>query len=253
MFKHAIVKTPGRSLQDGITSADLGVPDFDTAVKQHEDYTAALKRSGLGVTVLEADDGYPDSVFVEDPAVLIPECAVITRPGAAQRRGECDAIETALRNRFDRIERIESPAVLDGGDVLQIDDRFFVGLSARTDEAGVAQFAGIVGEYGYSVESVTVKEMLHLKSGAACLADNTIVLSGEFVGNPAFADFRTIALSENEAYCANCIRVNDFVVIPAGYPMSKALIENEGFSVIEVDVSEYRKLDGGISCLSLRF
>jgi dimethylargininase len=252
IFKYAIVKTPGRSLVDGITAANLGKPDYDTALRQHAEYIAALEHCNLEVTVLEPDEGYPDSVFVEDPVVLIAECAIITRPGAPQRRGECDGIETALREWYDKIERIKPPAVLDGGDVLQIEDRFFIGQSARTDEVGIRQFASIVGEYGYSVESVPVDEMLHLKSGAAYLGDDAVVVSGEFVGNLAFDNYRTIGLSKDETYCANCVRLNDYVIIPAGYPRSKGLITDAGFEVIEVNVSEYRKLDGGISCLSLR-
>jgi dimethylargininase len=253
MFTKAIVKIPGHSLLDGITAADLGVPDYEKALRQHAEYIAALYQCGLEVTVLEADERYPDSVFVEDTAVLIPECAVIARPGAPQRRGEVDAIEAALRTRYDVIERIEPPAIFDGGDVLQIDDRFLIGISARTDEEGIKRFAGIVGEYGYSVDAVEVKETLHFKSGAAYLGDNAVVLSGEFVANPLFDRFRRIIFSEEGAYCANCVRINDYVVIPAGYPRSNKLIKDAGFDIIEVDVSEYRKLDGGISCLSLRF
>lgn len=253
MYKHAIVKTPGRSMIKGITAANMGKPDYEKALRQHDEYISALQRCGLDVTVLDTDKAYPDSVFVEDPAVLIPECAIITRPGAPQRRGECDAIEAELRERYDRIERIEPPAILDGGDVLQIGDRFYIGRSARTDEEGIKQFAGIVAKYGYPVESVPVNEMLHLKSGAAYPGENTVLLSGEFVGNPVFDRFRKVELPEEEAYCANCVRINDYVIIPAGYPRSRELISKVGFDVIEVDVSEYRKLDGGVSCLSLRF
>ncbi len=252
MFKYAIVKTPGRSMVDGITAANLGEPEYEKALRQHSEYIKALEQCGLEIIVLDADEAYPDSVFIEDPTVLIPECAVITRPGATQRQGERIAIEEALLERYDDIEHIEPPAILDGGDVLQIEDRFFIGRSARTDEKGIEQFADIVDKYGYSVESVPVKEALHLKSGTAYLGDNTVVLSGEFVDNPAFAVFNNIILPEKEAYCANCVRINDYVIIPAGYPHSRDLVSGAGFDVIEVDVSEYRKLDGGISCLSLR-
>jgi len=253
MFKHGLVRQPGWSLKAGITSANLGKPVYEKALEQHTQYIRALESCGLQVTVLPAVEEYPDSVFVEDTAVLTEKCAVITQPGALSRRGEEIPIREALRGFYTDIAAITLPGTLDGGDVMRVDDCFYVGLSARTNRAGAGQFAGILSGYGFRVITVQMEKFLHLKTGLSYLENNQLLISGEFIGRPEFDKFRHIKVDEAEGYAANSIWVNDMVLVPAGFPRTRAAITACGYRTLEVDVSEFRKLDGGLSCLSLRF
>jgi len=252
-FKNAVVRRPGRSMVDGITSAGLGKPAYEKALQQHDRYIEALERCGVEITLLAADERYPDSVFVEDAAVLTERCAVITYPGALSRQGEEVSIKEALKKFYTAVEEIKAPGALDGGDVMRVVNHFYVGLSARTNEHGARQFAEILNTYGYTASNVAIKKFLHLKSGLAYLENNNLLVAGEFIHHPEFAKFKRIVIDEPESYAANCIWVNENVLAPLGYPRTKAAIEQAGYKVIEVDVSEFRKLDGGLSCLSLRF
>jgi dimethylargininase len=253
MFKNAIVRKPGKSLINGITSANLGKPDYDKAAAQHAGYVAALKKCGVAVTVLEADEGFPDSVFVEDTAVVTARCAVITNPGAASRKGEEVAVKEALSGFHKNIECIRPPGTLDGGDVMMVGNHFYTGLSARTNREGASQLIHILENYGYSGSTVPLKKVLHLKTGLAYLENNTLMAAGEFIDLPVFETFDKICIDRSESYAANCIWVNGTVIMPAGFEKTKSAVENAGYGVLTVDVSEFRKLDGGVSCMSLRF
>ncbi len=255
MFKNVIVRTPCPAVTEGITSANLGKPVYAAALKQHAAYIAALKSCGVMVTVMEADPAYPDSCFVEDAAVLAERVAIITNPGAPSRKGEEQKVETLLRQFYqaDQIAHITAPGTLEGGDVMRVGDHFYVGISARTNAAGASQFLDILAKHGYSGETVAMREMLHLKTGLAYLEDGILLTAGEFVTHPVFAGFKRIEIDLADAYSANCIWVNGTVLVPAGYPATKAKIEAAGLKTLEVDTSEFRKLDGGLSCLSLRF
>lgn len=253
MFKQALVRQPGRSLTAGITSANLGKPIYEIALEQHAQYIRALESCGLKVTVLPAAEEYPDSVFVEDTAVLTEKCAVITLPGALSRRGEEVSIREALQGFFTDIAAIKPPGTLDGGDVMRVNDCFYVGLSARTNPAGAGQFADILSGYGFEVIAVQMEKFLHLKTGLSYLENNHLLISGEFIGRPGFDSFRQIRVDEAEGYAANSIWVNDNVLVPAGFPRTQEAIAACGYRTLEVKVSEFRKLDGGLSCLSLRF
>lgn len=252
-FTRAIVKKPGKSYVNGLTTSHLGTPDFELALKQHEAYIEALQKAGLTVTVLEADEEFPDSTFVEDTAVLTEKCAVITNPGADSRNGEIEAMKQVIPRFYDTIESIQSPGYLDGGDVMQVDDHFYIGLSSRTNREGAQQLKDILGKYGYGATIVPLQEFFHLKTGIAYLGNNTVVLAGEFIGSEDFRGFEQITVSKEDEYSANCIRINDFVIIPKGFEATKQKIAAAGYSVIECDMSEFRKQDGGLSCLSLRF
>lgn len=253
MFNKAIVRRPGNSLSAGITTADLGIPDIQLALKQHDQYIKALETCGLSVTVLEAQDAYPDSVFVEDTAVLTPHCAIITRPGAQSRQGEETTIHEALKSFYENIHTINSPGTLEGGDVMMVENHFYTGISARTNNDGADQFNNFLNKYGLTASTVPMKEFLHLKTGLAYLENNKLLISGEFVENPVFKTFDTIVISPEESYAANCIWINGTVIVPQGYPKTREAILDAGYPVLDVDVSEFRKLDGGLSCLSLRF
>ncbi len=253
MFENAIVRRPGRSITKGITTADMGKPDYQLALKQHDSYIEALQHCGVKVIVLPEEEKYPDSVFIEDTAVLADKCAVITLPGAESRQGEELSIRKALKPFFEQIENIDTPGSLEGGDVMRVGNHFYVGLSERTNEEGFRQFAAFFGSFGYSASAITMNEFLHLKTGLSYLENNNLLIAGEFVREKEFEKFNRIEIDESEAYAANCIWVNGTVLVPAGFPKTQGKIEKAGYPVIEVDVSEFRKLDGGLSCLSLRF
>ena len=256
MFTNVIVKRPCPSVCDGITSApELGKPDYKKALAQHAMYIEALKKCGVNVTVLEADDAFPDSCFVEDVAVVTRKCAIVTNPGAASRNGETAAIVPVLERFYPRedIHFIHAPGTLEGGDVMMVGDTFYVGLSARTNEEGVTQFRAILEHYGFGCEAVPLEKVLHLKTGVNYLENNNMLVSGEFCEKACFARYSRTEIPEAEAYAANCIWVNGTVIVPEGYPAVKAAVESLGYSVLTVDTSEFRKIDGGLSCLSLRF
>lgn len=253
MFTKAIVRTPGKSMLNGISTAGLGLPDYQLALKQHTAYIAALEECGLDVTVLPADEAYPDSTFVEDVALLTPRCAIITNPGAETRRGEIAAIKPVLQDFYTNIEEVREPGRVEAGDIMMVGKHFYIGLSARTNLAGAQQVIGFLEKYGLSASVITLKDVLHLKTGIAYLENNILLACGEFLTKPELQQFNILEIDASESYAANCIWVNGTVILPAGYPKAKQVIAAAGYPIIEVDVSEFRKLDGGLSCLSLRF
>lgn len=252
-FKNAIVKTPCQNMTKGISEAGLGIPDYHLAIQQHKNYISALQQCGVEVTVLPADEAFPDSCFVEDPALLTSKCAIITNPGASSRNAETITIEQAIEGINFETEHIVSPGTLDGGDVMMVGDHFYIGLSDRTNQTGADQLIVLLQKYGMSGETVVMSDMLHLKTGLSYLENNCLVACGEFIENPTFDSFYKLPVDEDEAYAANCIWVNDKVIVPMGFPKTQAMIEQAGYTTLVVDVSEYQKLDGGLSCLSLRF
>ncbi len=255
-FNHVIVRRPCRAMVNGITSGLFpGTPDYELALKQHDAYIEALKQCDVDVTILPADERYPDSCFVEDPALITRKCAIITNPGAGTRKGETAEIIDAIRQFFpeDKIEHITEPGTLEGGDVMMVGDHFFVGRSARTNEEGIRQLTEILAKYGLTCSEVPLYEVLHLKTGVNYLENGNMLVSGEFVEKPDFAEYNKYIIPEEEAYAANCIWVNDTVIVPEGYPAVLEAVKSMGYKTLTVDTSEYRKLDGGLSCLSLRF
>jgi len=253
MFKHAIVRKPCAEMVGGLSSVSLGRPDFQRALEQHSRYVDALRSCGLEVQVLDADSGFPDSVFVEDVALCTPACAIVTNPGAPSRNGEKLAIRPVLESCYEQVESIEAPGILDAGDVMMVGKHYFIGISQRTNTQGAEQLLSILKHYGMEGSMVPLKEMLHLKSGLSYLENKHLLISGEFMAFPAFSDFRRIEVDPEEAYAANSLWVNSTVLVPAGYPRTREKIERAGYLCISLDVSEFRKLDGGLSCLSLRF
>jgi dimethylargininase len=252
-FTKAVVRIPGFSMTRGLTAAGLGEPNYFKARKQHAAYVKALEDCGLKVTVLKADERYPDSCFIEDVALCTPHCVVITNPGAETRKGEISAMPLIMQRFYSYIEYISEPGTLEAGDVMMVNDHYFIGLSERTNKAGAQQLIAILEKYKMTGSVVKLEKVLHLKTGVAYLEDNTMLACGEFISKPEFKDFNIIEIPEEESYAANCIRVNDKVIIPKGFPKTEGIIRSAGFEILEVDVSEFRKLDGGLSCLSLRF
>ncbi|MEH7113379.1 arginine deiminase family protein [Neobacillus niacini] len=253
MFKNTVVKIPSESYVSGLTTSDLGKPILEKALVQHQAYIEALIKCGTEVTVLSSNIEFPDSTFVEDTAVLTPRFAVISNPGALSRNGEIHEMETVIKSYYETIYYIQAPGTLDGGDILQIEDHFYIGISARTNLDGAEQLKRILESQGYKGTIVHLEKVFHLKTGITYLGDQTIVVAGEFIDHPDFNSYQKIIVPPEEEYAANCIRVNDYVIIPAGFPVTKQRINEAGYETIELEMSEFRKQDGGLSCLSLRF
>lgn len=256
MFTKAVVRPPAANFEGGLTSVDLGKPDLDLALRQHEAYCRALEECGLKLTRLAADDRYPDSTFVEDTAVLTSRGAVICRPGAASRFGETEEIERVLLPNFTRTYTIREPGTVDGGDICEAGDHFFIGVSRRTNEAGATQLAAFLAELGYTSTLIDIRglsNILHLKSGIAYLGARRIVIIDELNDRNEFSGYDLIHVNAEEAYAANCLLVNDRVLIAAGYPALQRQLRNFDYETIVLEMSEFQKMDGGLSCLSLRF
>jgi dimethylargininase len=257
ILRRALVRPPAENFAEGLTTADLGEPSVDAALEQHERYCRALSECGLSLTRLPPDPRHPDSTFVEDAAVLTPRGAVLTRPGAESRAGEVDAIEQALAPFFPAFRRIEAPGTLDGGDICEAGDRFFIGLSRRTNEEGARQLARFLAEDGYTSSLIDIRAVvagiLHLKSGLAWLDGRTLVVIESLAGDPAFRGWDRVSVPEGEDYAANCVRINEAVLVAEGFPRLEQALRDLGQRPIALAMSEFRKMDGGLSCLSLRF
>ena len=256
MFTRAIVRTPGRNFASGLTSVDLGVPIFERALEHHDAYCRALESCGLEVIRLAPDERHPDSTFVEDTAVLTARGAVIARPGAASRLGETESIASALHDYYPEVHSIIAPGTLDGGDVCQAGEHFFIGISARTNEHGANQLARLLDSFGYSSSLIDIRRVsniLHLKSGLAYLGGKRFLVIGALEDHKSFSDYELIRLNSAEEYAANCLSLDGRVLIADGFPAMKQELDHLGYQTIALDTSEFRKMDGGISCLSLRF
>lgn len=252
MFSYAIVRKPCPEMVDGITSVNLGKPDFRKATEQHLRYVEALEQCGLQVKMLKADSRFPDSVFIEDVALCTTACAVITHPGAASRKGEQDGMREVLAGYYENIEEIRLPGTLEAGDVMMVGKHFYIGISERTNNQGAGQLISILERYGLTGSMVALRNVLHLKTGVSYLEQDTMLVCGEFVNHPVFAGFKQIIVPDHEAYGANSVWINGTVLVPEGFPDTRARIEAAGYVTKEIDVSEFQKLDGGLSCLSLR-
>ncbi len=253
MFTRAIVRKPPKNFQEGLTTSNLGKPDYNKTITQHSKYIRALKRCGLKVIQLDADERFPDSTFVEDTVVVNKEFVLITNFGVSSRRGEELEVKEVFERFYDNIEFIKNPGTLEGGDVLKVDNQYYIGLSKRTNKEGAKQLTEILERYDFSCLTVQLVDFLHLKTGIAYLGDNNLIVSGEFIDNPIFKDFNTIKVDKDEAYAANCIRVNNHILIAKGFQKLRNSLSKLGFKILEIDISEFRKMDGGLSCLSIRF
>ncbi|NQZ82336.1 MAG: N(G),N(G)-dimethylarginine dimethylaminohydrolase [Colwellia sp.] len=253
MFTRAIVRKPCKAMLKGLTEANMGLPDYALACEQHQDYIIALKECGLQITELPALEDYPDSCFVEDVALLTPKCAILTHPGAASRRGETQHIEEAIKAFYPEVVSIELTGHVEAGDIMMVGGHFYIGLSDRTDVKGAEQLIEILGKYDLSGSMVEMSELLHLKTGLSYLEDNNLLTFGEMNEHVDFIQFNRIKIDKDEDYAANCVWINGTVLVPKGFPKVLHAIQQLGYKTREVAMSEFQKLDGGLSCLSLRF
>ena len=253
MFTNAIVCTPSPSIIDGITYSRVGKPFYPLAIEQHSKYVETLKLLGLKVRILPEKEMFPDSTFIEDVALCTPPCAIITRPAAPSRRDEISGIHEVLSEFYDKIEKITFSATLEAGDVMMVGSHYFIGISERTNSEGADQLIKILNKYKMTGSKVSLKKMLHLKSGVSYLENSNMLVYGEFIKNKEFERYNRIRIDEDESYAANSLWINGKVIVPDGFPKTRKKIEKAGYETIALNVSEFRKIDGGLSCLSLRF
>ena len=256
-FRRAIVRSPAANFADGLTTVDLGVPDFGMALAEHEAYCGALEALGVELTRLPPDASFPDSTFVEDAAILVGDrAAILTRPGAPSREGEVASIAPALSAFFTEPRIIQPPGTLDGGDICEAGDHWFIGVSERTNEEGARQLARFLAAEGFSSSFVDIRGVpgiLHLKSGIAWLSGRRIVVIDSLRPDPAFQGWEVVPVDPGEEYAANCVAVNGAVLFAKGFPRLEKRIAGLGYRPLVLDMSEFQKMDGGLSCLSLRF
>ena len=253
-FSHAVTRKPGAAIVDGLRAVDTGAPDLTQFMRDHGEYVAALRSTGADVVVLDALEDFPDSVFVEDAALCFQEGAIMMRPGAPSRLGEPAAIRPELEKLYGEVRAIVGPGFIEGGDILVTEREVLVGSSARTDAAGIEELGGIVADWGYAVRHVqTPPGVLHFKTDCSLLDEETILATRRLDASGCFEGYKVIHTADGEEACANAIRFNDLVLMPSGFPATADELASKGYCVREIGNSEAAKLDGGMSCLSLRF
>lgn len=224
--------------------------DLNLARQQHRQYNQALRQLGCQVIELPAEADLPDSVFVEDTAIILPEIAVITRPGADSRKPEVESIAPVL-SRYRPLAHIQPPATLDGGDVLVLGKKIFVGISTRSNPPAIVQLQKILAGYGYQVDGIHLHDCLHLKSAVTRLDDQTLLINRAWVDTKPFEHYHLIDVDPDEPFGANCLSIGGVVLYPSAFPKTLQRIREQGFSVLTVDVSELAKAEGAITCCSL--
>ncbi len=251
-FSHAICRLPAESAVNGLRAEDTGAPDIAAFRADHAAYVAALRATGATVELLDPAEEFPDSVFVEDTALCLPEGAVILTPGAASRQGEAPLMAPVLARYYGEVTPLPRGHV-EGGDVLATGREILVGLSARTDREGADALGEIVARWGHALRVVeTPPEVLHFKTACSLLAPETVLSTAGLAASGCFAGHETLLVPEGEEPAANAIRFNDVVLLPAGFPRTARMLRAAGYQVQEIGNAQAAKLDGGMSCLSLR-
>ncbi len=252
-FRRAVVRTPGDSAVHGLRAEDQGDPDFGILRAQHQAYVAALRDAGAEVIELPAREAFPDSLFVEDAALCLAEGAIILRPGAKSRLGEAEALRPDLRAHIEEVVDLEGPGFADGGDILRTEREILVGLSARTDRAGAEKLATILKRWNWPLRVVeTPTGVLHFKTECALLDAETVLATPKLAASGCFDGYRVIETAPGEDAAANAVRFNDVVLLASGYESTAERLDAAGYHLAILDISEPAKLDGGLSCLSLR-
>ena len=254
-FSHALCRKPGRSVVRGLRASNSGKdPDPDAFGEEHDAYVAALRQAGLAVTVLGPLDAFPDSVFVEDVALCVAGIAIILRPGATSRFGERETVREALSSALGEVIDLDTDGFVDGGDILVTEHEVIVGESARTNAKGTGALASTLSDFGIPLRRVhTPPAILHFKTACGLLDAETVFCTGALAATGCFTGYRTIDCPVGEEAAANLVRINDAVLLSKGYPKTIRLLEAEGFTVATVPTTQAAKLDGGLSCMSLRF
>ena len=253
-FSRAITRRPASTIAGGLRAEDMGDPDLDGMLSAHAAYVTALKSTGADVIELEPLDAFPDAQFVEDTALCLPQGAVLMRPGAPSRLGEVAEMAPTLRVCYDDVREITGPGHIEGGDILVTGREILVGRSDRTDAAGVAELAKIAAEWGHKLREVFTPEgVLHFKTDCSLLDAETILSTSRLAASGCFEGYRVLHVPEGEDAAANAIRFNNLVIMAAGFSRTAEMLDKAGYEVVEIDNTDCAKLDGGMSCLSLRF
>lgn len=253
-FTHALCRLPSASVTDGLRARDHGDPDPVAFAAEHAAYVSALRDTGCDVAVLPADEAFPDSVFIEDPALVLNGTAIVLRPGAETRLGEAAALRPALVDHMANVVDLVTDGFVDGGDILCTDDTVLLGLSARTTKKGAEDLRPIVEMLGYRLRILqTPPEILHFKTESSLLDHETVLATPALAASGAFDGLRVIETAHGEAAAANAIRVNDVVFLSDGYPETAARLDDAGYRVVVLNTSQAALVDGGLSCMSLRY
>jgi dimethylargininase len=253
-FTQAITRKPSASVINGLRAVDTGTPDFDLMCQHHSDYIACLKSAGATVTELDATEAFPDACFVEDTTLCLGDIAILMRPGADTRIGEVAEMRPTLEEKFEQVLELTSPGNIEGGDILTTSKEILVGRSARTNAEGIAALTELAAKFGYPVREVfTPADVLHFKTDCSLLDEETILTTPRLDATGCFAGYKVIQTCEGEEACANSIRYNDIVIMPDGFPKTYQKLVSAGYEVRQIGNSECAKIDGGMSCLSLRF
>ncbi len=253
-FARAVTRRPAASVVDGLRAKDIGTPDLQGMLAAHDAYVAALRSTGAEVTVLDALAAYPDAQFVEDTALCLPQGAILMRPGAPSRAGEVAEMAPTLRALCADVREIKGPGHVEGGDILVTSKEILVGRSDRTDAEGVAELAKIAAEWGHTLHEVFTPEgVLHFKTDCSLMDGDTILSTKRLDASGCFKGYRVLHVPEGEEAAANAIRFNNLVLMADGFPRTAEMLDKAGYEVAQIDNRDCAKLDGGMSCLSLRF
>ena len=252
-FDRAIVRAPAHSVSDGLRAGDHDGPSYDGVAAEHAAYVAALERAGLAVDILPPLEAFPNSLFVEDPALVFGQGAILLRPAAKTRAGEAEQLRPVLLRHFPELIEV-GDGFADGGDILATADKILIGLSDRTDVRGAQSVARGLGRFGLRARLVqTPRDVLHLKAACAMLDEETVVVTAALDDGDIFGDLRRIRIPEGEEAAANLLRLNDIVLIGAEFPRTRELVEGFGLTTMPLAVTEIGKIDAGLSCMSLRW
>ncbi len=244
----AMVRSPGTSFVKAISNhPDRETIEFRTALKQHNEYVKSLRKSGIQVRTLPPLENFPDSVFIEDNAIILENKALLCSMKSSTRKGETDLTKKELEE-FLKVEVLFSPVTIDGGDILQTEKVIFIGQSSRTNHNAVLELAKNSPK---KIIPVEVNKDLHLKSSVSYLGNNTIVLNPKMVDDSHFNGFKKIIVDPKESYAANCLAIGDNVILPKGFPKLTETLSNQGWKPLPISMSEFEKADGGVTCLSL--
>lgn len=253
-YTHAIVRKPAASVVSGLRAEEGADPDYPALLAEHDAYVSALRGLGLAVEELPPADDYPDSIFVEDPALVFTEGAIVLNLAARSRAGEGRLIAPVLESRFERILHMQGPGHADGGDVLVLPDRVLIGLSGRTDREGAEELIRLLAQLGKKAEiTETPAGVLHFKTGCSLIDEETIFALPQMAASPAFAGLRVVPVPEGEEKAANKLRIRDAALLGANFPKSRGLIESFGVRTIALPVEQIGRIDAGLSCMSLRW
>jgi len=235
-----------------LTNLERQPINYERACEQHKQYVAALRLLGLEVQTLPADANLPDSVFVEDTALVLDECAIITRPGADSRKPEVDSIVKVLTP-YRKLFHIKAPARVDGGDILRVGRKIYVGLSTRSDNNAMEQMQNYLRPFGYEVKGMTVTGCLHLKSAVTPVTKDTLLINPEWVDKNLFGGMKFIEIDPSEPYAANAVMIRETIIYPTSFPKTQKRLEAVGIKLVTIDADELAKAEGAVTCCSLIF